>query len=195
MAYGASTPKKRKPRRGGGGCCGCLILVLALLVGVFFLARKWAPNHLNNALSWSRTQAVTKYPVLDRWLPQAKATPKPSVFEPPAPAATPLSPSATPEPAPTPAPVAAPSQPAGRGFEILSTTPAFTDQIIGTGAEAKLGQTVVVRYGAAKPTDAPETLMLGATEVAPELEAGIRGMKVGGKRKIGETEIELVKVL
>lgn len=66
---------------------------------------------------------------------------------------------------------------------------------MGTGAEAKLGQTVLVRYGAGKPADAPEMFMIGASEVDPALEAGVKGMKVGGKRRLGTLEVELVKVL
>lgn len=184
MSYTTGVPKKK--RRGGGGCCGCFFLVLAVLVGLFFAARKWAPNRLVQAEGWARQKAVAKYPVLDRWIP-APTKPTTSIV----PVATaPLS--ASPTPAPIPAPASA--KPLG-GFDILSQPPPFTEVTVGTGPEAQLGQTVVVRYGTGKTPELPETFMLGATETTPELEAVVRGMKVGGKRKLGELEVELVKIL
>ena len=170
----SGTPKKR---RGRGGCCGCLVVLILLLGGSLWLARKWAPNHLNRGLSWSRTQLVAKYPVLDRWLPQAPGTPPPTVFEPPKPVPTP---GASPAP---PLPTALPS-----------TGPA-TELLVGSGAEAKLGQTILVRYSGTKPTQAPERFMIGASEADVALESAVRGMRVGGRRKLGELEIELLKVL
>lgn len=182
----SGAPKKR---RGRGGCCGCLVVLILLLGGSLWLARKWAPNHLNRGLSWSRTQLVAKYPVLDRWLPQAPGAPPPTVFEPPKPTPTPgaspapVQASPAPELAATPLPTALPS-----------TGPA-TELLVGSGAEAKLGQTVQVRYGGTKPAQAPERFMVGASEVDAALESAVRGMKVGGRRKLGELEIELLKVL
>ena len=173
-----------KKRRGRGGCCGCLILLVLILGGGLWLARKWAPNHLNHGLAWSRIQLVKKYPVLDRWVPQAPNTAPASVFEPPTPAASPSpSPAAVATPAPSPIPT-----------EALPSGPAV-DLVVGSGAEAKLGQTVSVRYSGNKPAEAPELLMLGASDVDPALDTAIRGMKVGGKRRVGAVEVELVKVL
>lgn len=189
----ATDKTPRRKRRGKGGCCGCLIVLIAVLVGLLWLARKWAPNHLNRGLQWSRGQVITRYPVLDRWLPQAPGTPPPSVFEPPVaapqtpspslPVATPTPAVASPEPSPSPAPTAT----------LGNAVP--TEVLVGNGAEAKVGQTVQLRYGAGRPADAPEVFMIGASEVDPALEAGVKGMKVGGKRKLGELEVELVKVL
>ena len=182
----AGSPRRSKPRRGRGGCCGCLVVLILLLSGGLWLARKWAPNHLNRGLAWSRTQIVTKYPVLDRWLPQAPGAHPPTVFEPPAPAplASPA-PAASPSPTPSPASISSP--------EPLSGT--ATDILVGAGAEVTLGQTVVVRYGAAKPTNPAELFMVGSGEIDPTLEAAVKGMKVGGKRKLGAIEIELLKIL
>jgi len=184
LSYPTGLPKKK--RRGDGGCCGCFFLVLAVLVGLFFAAHKWAPNRLVQAEGWARQKVVEKYPVLDRWIPTPVKPTTPAV------PVTPTSVVSSPTPTPTPAPASA--KPLG-GFDILSQPPAFTEVTIGTGTEAKLGQTVVVRYGAGKTTELPETFMLGATETTPELEATVRGMKVGGKRKLGELDVELVKVL
>lgn len=192
MSTSTATDKPlRRKRRGRGGCCGCLIVLIAVLVGLLWLARKWAPNHLNQGLRWSRGQVITRYPVLDRWLPQAPGTPPPSVFEPPlAPTPAPSLPEATPTPVvASPEPSATPTPTAVRE----SAVP--TDLLVGNGAEAKVGQTVQVRYGAGRPADAPEVFMIGAHEVDPALESGVRGMKVGGKRKLGTLELELVKVL
>jgi FKBP-type peptidyl-prolyl cis-trans isomerase 2 len=54
---------------------------------------------------------------------------------------------------------------------------------------------VVVRYGATKPVNPAEMFMVGSGELDPTLEAAVKGMKVGGKRKLGEIEIELIKIL
>ena len=182
----SGAPKKR---RGRGGCCGCLVVLVLVLGGSLWLTRKWAPNHLNRGLAWSRTQLATKYPILDRWLPQAPGTHPPTVFEPPKPAPTPgaspapVQTSPAPELATAPLPTAAPS-----------TGPA-TELLVGSGTEAKLGQTVQVRYSGTKPAPVPERFMIGASEVDGALESAVRGMKVGGRRKLGELEIELLKVL
>ena len=46
-----------------------------------------------------------------------------------------------------------------------------------------------------RPAAAPELLMLGASDVDLALDRAIRGMREGGKRRVGAVEIELVKVL
>ena len=186
-----STPTPGRKKRGGGGCCGCLIVLILLLVGVLWLARKWAPNHLNRGIAWGRSQAVTRYPVLNRWLPEAPGARPNSVFEPP------VAPTASPAPEPvtaSPVPPTAPPTPSPAPTATLDSG-APTELVVGTGAEAKLGQTVQIHYGAGKPADTPELFMIGANEVDPALESGVKGMKVGGKRRLGTLEVELVKVL
>nr|WP_309688641.1 hypothetical protein [Armatimonas sp.] len=186
----SSTPTgtvKRK-KRGKGGCCGCLIVLILLLGGSLWLVRKWAPNHLNRGLAWSRTQTVAKYPALDRWLPKAPGATPPSVFEPTTAPPQPTVPSPTPpsltSPSPTPQPVAT---------TLDESAP--MDMVVGTGQEAKLGQTVMVRYSANKPAELPEIFMLGTSDVSEELDRAVRGMRVGGKRKLAALEVELVKML
>ena len=185
-ATGARAAKRK--RRGGGGCCGCLLVVLLVLGGSLWLARKWAPNHLNRGLAWGRVQVVTKYPALDRWLPRVAGAPPTTVFEPsstPAPIASPV-----PLPLPTPGPAhAATAEPVSRGTHVP------TELVVGTGATAGIGQTVEVRFGAKKPATVPERFMLGAGDVEEALDRAVRGMRVGGKRQVDDIEIELVRVL
>ena len=78
---------------------------------------------------------------------------------------------------------------------MASTSGPATEILVGAGAEVTLGQTVVVRYGATKPANPAEMFMVGSGEIDPTLEAAVKGMKVGGKRKLGEIEIELIKIL
>jgi hypothetical protein len=188
---------KRKTRT-KGGCCGCFILALALLIGVFWLARKWAPNHLNQGLEWGRGKITEKAPIADRFLPHyTKATPVISAT--PMINATPMA-SATPIAAITPAPVATPAfeatpAPFREAVAAGSGDGAFTDVQIGTGAEVKIGQSILVKYASPAPKDAPELFMVGAGEVSAELESGVLGMKVGGKRKLAQTEVELIRIL
>ena len=185
-----ASERPRRKRRGGGGCCGCLIVLLLLVGGGLWLARKWAPNHLNRGLLWSRGQAVKRYPMLDRWLPQAPgATPK-TVFEPPAPSLSAPSPMPSPPP-PTPSPTResspSPAPP-------LSAETGVVEVVVGTGVAVDVGRTVQVRYTPERATE-PTLFMVGAHEVDSALETAVKGMKVGGKRKLGSVEIELVKVL
>lgn len=65
------------------------------------------------------------------------------------------------------------------------------DEVVGTGAEAKVGDTVSVQYtgklqdGTVFDTSvgkAPISFVLGAGMVIPGWEQGLLGMKVGGKR-------------
>jgi FKBP-type peptidyl-prolyl cis-trans isomerase len=68
------------------------------------------------------------------------------------------------------------------------------DLKVGSGAAAEEGDTVTVHYKATLANgrrfdstyerEKPETFQLGAGLVIPGLEAGIKGMKVGGKRKL-----------
>ncbi len=87
-------------------------------------------------------------------------------------------------PSPTPGPVAT-----------ALDTSAPVDVVVGTGQEAQLGQTVVVHYSANKPSELPEIFMLGTSDVSETLDKAVRGMRVGGKRKLAELEVELVKML
>jgi len=68
-----------------------------------------------------------------------------------------------------------------------------TDTVIGTGAEAKPGDTLTVNYtgklqnGTVFDTSvgrAPFSFVLGAGQVIPGWDLGLQGMKVGGKRTL-----------
>lgn len=71
----------------------------------------------------------------------------------------------------------------------------MVDIAVGAGGQCGVGQTVVVRYGAPSPNNLPEVFMLGSGDVADTLDGAVRGMRVGGKRRQGNLEFELVKVL
>jgi FKBP-type peptidyl-prolyl cis-trans isomerase FkpA len=68
------------------------------------------------------------------------------------------------------------------------------DNVIGTGAEAKAGQTVSVHYTGMFPDGKkfdssvdrgdPFVFNLGAGQVIQGWDVGVQGMKVGGKRKL-----------
>lgn len=69
------------------------------------------------------------------------------------------------------------------------------DVIVGTGAEAKAGDTVTVNYvgvlykggkefNASWETKEPFTFVLGKGQVIPGWNRGIPGMKVGGRREL-----------
>jgi FKBP-type peptidyl-prolyl cis-trans isomerase len=97
------------------------------------------------------------------------------------PAATQAKPQPT--PAPTPSAPAVPEKPMQK-----------TDVVVGKGAEAKSGDTVVVHYegrlengekfDASKDHGQPFTFKLGAGRVIKGWDDGVPGMKVGGKRKL-----------
>jgi len=83
----------------------------------------------------------------------------------------------------------------GGGQEV--TTPSglkYTDTKVGTGAEAKAGQTVSVHYtgtltdgkkfDSSKDRGQPFNFPLGAGRVIKGWDEGVAGMKVGGKRKL-----------
>lgn len=69
-----------------------------------------------------------------------------------------------------------------------------TDEVVGTGAEAKAGQTVTVNYvgtltdgtkfDSSYDRNQPFSFKLGAGEVIQGWDQGVAGMKVGGKRKL-----------
>jgi FKBP-type peptidyl-prolyl cis-trans isomerase len=70
----------------------------------------------------------------------------------------------------------------------------FEDSILGTGAEAKAGQMVVVHYtgwltdgtkfDSSKDRDDPFSFPLGGRRVIAGWDEGVQGMKVGGTRKL-----------
>ncbi len=77
------------------------------------------------------------------------------------------------------------------------TTPSglkYEDLKVGTGAEAKAGQTVSVHYtgwltdgkkfDSSKDRGQPFQFALGAGQVIKGWDEGVQGMKIGGKRKL-----------
>jgi len=76
----------------------------------------------------------------------------------------------------------------------LPTSLTATDQVVGTGAEAKAGDTVTVNYVGMLPNgqvfDASAnhgqafSFQLGAGQVIPGWDQGLVGMKEGGKRRL-----------
>jgi FKBP-type peptidyl-prolyl cis-trans isomerase len=70
----------------------------------------------------------------------------------------------------------------------------ITDTVVGTGAEAKAGDTVFVHYtgtltngeifDSSIPRGEPFSFQLGAGQVIQGWDIGIQGMKVGGKRTL-----------
>jgi FKBP-type peptidyl-prolyl cis-trans isomerase FkpA len=78
-----------------------------------------------------------------------------------------------------------------------TTTPSgltYEDLVVGTGAEAKAGQSVTVHYtgwltdgkkfDSSKDRKDPFVFPLGAGRVIKGWDEGVQGMKVGGKRKL-----------
>lgn len=85
------------------------------------------------------------------------------------------------------------------GMEIPKTdaevkTLIFEDEVVGTGAEAKAGDSVVVHYtgtllsgkkfDSSRDRGQPFTFTLGASEVIRGWDQGVVGMRVGGKRRL-----------
>jgi len=70
----------------------------------------------------------------------------------------------------------------------------ITDEIIGTGVEAKAGDTVTVNYvgtltdgkkfDSSYDRNEPFSFVLGAGQVIKGWDEGVAGMKVGGKRRL-----------
>jgi FKBP-type peptidyl-prolyl cis-trans isomerase len=89
----------------------------------------------------------------------------------------------------------APSGSDGGGQEV--TTPSglkYTDEKVGTGVEAKAGQTAVVHYtgwltdgkkfDSSKDRNQPFSFPLGGGRVIKGWDEGVQGMKVGGVRRL-----------
>ena len=89
----------------------------------------------------------------------------------------------------------APSGGGDGGSEV--TTPSglkYTDEKVGTGAEAKAGQTAVVHYtgwltdgkkfDSSKDRNQPFSFPLGGGRVIKGWDEGVQGMKVGGVRRL-----------
>ena len=89
----------------------------------------------------------------------------------------------------------APSGGGGSGQQV--TTPSglkYTDLVVGSGAEAKSGQTAVVHYtgwlmdgkkfDSSKDRGQPFSFPIGQRRVIRGWDEGVAGMKVGGKREL-----------
>jgi FKBP-type peptidyl-prolyl cis-trans isomerase FkpA len=89
----------------------------------------------------------------------------------------------------------APSDGGGGGQEVTTSSGLqYTDTKVGTGAEAKAGQTAVVHYtgwltngtkfDSSKDRGQPFSFPLGGGRVIKGWDEGVQGMKVGGTRKL-----------
>lgn len=170
---------------------GCGWYVLAVLGVSIWAANKWAPNHIARAKA-AIAAKMPKMPAMP-WSRSASPSPAPTPqLATPAPTA-PTPESATPSPEPTLEPTAPPSEepdtpPTDTGGD-MSANVTTEDVRVGSGREAKIGQTVRIRC--ALLGSGGETLggssdflfMLGADEVASGLDKAVLGMKSGGKRK------------
>jgi FKBP-type peptidyl-prolyl cis-trans isomerase len=114
---------------------------------------------------------------------KAPAAPKPTA------AAAP-----SPKPGGSPAPSPSPSAGGATKERSMSTGLTYTDLVVGTGAEAKAGQTAVVHYtgwlmdgtkfDSSKDRGQPFSFPLGGGRVIRGWDEGVAGMKVGGKREL-----------
>lgn len=123
---------------------------------------------------------------------------KPGGGSPAAPEPAPT-PTPTPTPSPVPKPATAPDAPLPDAGEKPAVQPNVTklestDLVVGTGAVAEPGKAVTVHYrgtltngtefDASRKHGEPFTFNLGAREVIRGWDEGVKGMKVGGKRKL-----------
>ena len=82
----------------------------------------------------------------------------------------------------------------GRGITKLSSGVKFEDLVTGTGPAAEVGQMIEVDYDgmffdgstfdSSRKRGRTFTFKLGANQVIPGWEEGLKGMKVGGKRRL-----------
>ncbi|MBV8199395.1 MAG: FKBP-type peptidyl-prolyl cis-trans isomerase [Acidobacteria bacterium] len=87
-----------------------------------------------------------------------------------------------------------PSKDAGAKEIVTPSGLKYVDQKVGTGAEAKAGDTVEVHYtgwlldgtkfDSSRDNNRPFRFKLGAGQVIKGWDEGVAGMKVGGKRKL-----------
>jgi len=98
------------------------------------------------------------------------------------------------EAVPTPPKTAEAEKPAAEKAEQTASGLKITDVVVGTGAVAEPGKAVSVHYrgtltdgkefDASRPRGEPFTFELGAGQVIRGWDEGVKGMKVGGKRKL-----------
>jgi len=119
-------------------------------------------------------------------------SPKAGTPESPAAGKQPAAPAGLEQPAPAPA---APEKPAAEtAVQPNVTKLEITDLVVGTGAVAESGKSVTVHYrgtltngkefDASRRHGRPFTFDLGARKVIRGWDEGVKGMKVGGKRKL-----------
>jgi peptidylprolyl isomerase len=175
VSYPARTTRSRRPRARGGFVAGFprpLVVGLAALAAAVLVAGCGSGG--------SSTITVGNENTADEALANVAPT---TTTASTAPAKTPTSGPLSKEPA-----VPHPSGPAPTKLETK-------DLIVGTGAEAKTGDTVTVNYvGALYDTltvfdaswhrNEPFQFTLGKGEVIPGWEQGVVGMKVGGRREL-----------
>ncbi len=169
------------------------VLILAALLSVSVACGSNSNKNNTNATAAQATPVAatgpgTPVPTTRLGTPRPGATPRPSA------AAAASAPAACPTPAA--APQGVPSPPAGTGS--VQTTPSglqYEDIQVGTGDQAKNGQTITVNYtgylddgtkfdSSLNPGRQPFSFQLGQGQVIKGWDEGLATMKVGGKRRL-----------
>lgn len=153
--------------------CGWIVLALA---GAGWLLWRTQPAPVRAAGAWIASAGGAA-------LRRARPTPTPAASPSPSPEPE-AAPSPEPEPTPSPEPEATPApEPPEDETRSASQTPAApetTDLSVGTGPVAEMGKTVLARIDG----QAPVAIMLGAGDAPAAIEAGVLGMRAGGRRRI-----------